>query len=240
MTGVFCLTPLNAAEYAIEKPSHKSHQSDAAKYQVIEGTISPNGRYGIALGLKGEGKVDWEQYKDSNLGGYFIEDEGEESIVVHYVVDIQEERILGKTHGHHFGTKEHYNHQGNKVIWSEDSLMFIQITDSKWFSKSCTAGQVSSQRSRLRLLDLAEELKQHAYTFLLHKKDPTYQKHLFNFAVSFQIESLTTDGEFEGKVIGEIPKSMEENSGFALKMRLKLFPWESRLASKKLSVDYDE
>jgi hypothetical protein len=89
-------------------------KGDSDKFRVIHGTVSPHGRYAIALGLARE-RINWEEFRDKEFEESLAAGEKIEKIYTakvedryNYVVNLTTGRILGKTGCNYFGTKRAY------------------------------------------------------------------------------------------------------------------------------------
>ena len=133
-------------------------KGDSARFRIIHGTVSPDGRYAIALGLT-EKDIGWETLAEQDQYGYFgptYYAEGANDIC-NYVVEVASQRILGKTGCAYFGTRRRYNHRECEVTWSPDSTFFVQLWDDKWASESCWAGRIAPGSKLVGVVDLAKK-----------------------------------------------------------------------------------
>ena len=102
-------------------------KGDSDKFRVIHGSVSPDGRFAIALGFAGN-EINWdnfieEEYEVEGKHTYWAEDDDD---VKNYVVDLAAEKILGETGCNYFGTRRRYNHRACTFNWSSDSTNFVQ------------------------------------------------------------------------------------------------------------------
>ena len=68
-------------------------QGDSDKYRVIHGSVSPDGRFAIAMGLPPE-QSNWDAlYEDEN---YFYENGARDYDVPNYIIDLAEKKFLAK------------------------------------------------------------------------------------------------------------------------------------------------
>src|SRR5262249_35641563 len=144
-------------------------KGDSDKFRVIHGTVSPDGRYAIALGLARE-RINWEEFCDKEFEESSAADEKIEKIYTakeedrqNYVVNLTTGRILGKTGCDYFGTKGAYYHDRCAVAWSPDSMTFVQVTSEgtkglilKWNYDTCRAGKISETGELLGTVDLGK------------------------------------------------------------------------------------
>jgi hypothetical protein len=143
-------------------------QGDSDKFRVIHGSVSPDGRFAIAMGLPPE-QSNWDAlYEDEN---YFYENGARDYDVPNYVVDLTQRKILGETHCNYFGTKRRYNHQQCILRWSPDSLKFVQLWDDKWSSTACVAGKISPGQKLAGAVDLDKAIGKKTYAFVKKRSD---------------------------------------------------------------------
>lgn len=183
------------------------------KYEAIEGTTSPNGRYAIALGTNANPNPDLDDKSIRN-----------------YVVDLKTSRILGITGGRYFGTATHYNDDSCDVSWSPDSSIFVQVIHWKWYSY-CRAGRIVAGKLA-GAVDLQTAAENFAYQFLAEHKDKAYLKHHRDFGVTVDSPQygggaedrvkIGNDGVIELMLDGGMGNSVEEDSSFEVIERLKL------------------
>jgi len=155
---------------------------DSAKYRVINGTASPDGRYAVALGFTGK-NINWEGFADSDFpgtysaSGYQPDDEAPDSDygkIINYIVDLTTRRILGTTNGDYYGTRQRYNYDQCTVTWSPDSRAFVEVTSWKWGYNRCSIAIISSQSKLLNPVDLGKYAEKTAQTYLGKHKGPKY------------------------------------------------------------------
>jgi len=165
-------------------------QGDSDKYRVIHGSVSPDGRFAIAMGLPPE-QSNWDAlYEDEN---YFYENGARDYDVPNYIIDLAERKILGKTGCHYFGTKRRYNHQQCILRWSPDSLKFVQLWDDKWSSTECVAGKISPGPKFNGAVDLDKAIAKKTYGFV--KKRPDTENGAGE--LSLQINKVSNDGTID-------------------------------------------
>jgi hypothetical protein len=158
-------------------------KGDSDKFRVIHGTVSPDGRYAIALGLARE-RINWEEFRDKEFEESSAEDEKTEKIYTakqedreNYIVNLTTGRILGKTGCDYFGTKRGYYLDQCAVAWSPDSRAFVQVTSQgtkglirKWNYRACRAGKISESGELVGTVDLGKYAKNAARDFLARHK----------------------------------------------------------------------
>ena len=189
---------------------------DSEKYRVIADTISPDGRYAIALGLP-EAKTDWEEYRDKELEGegreiYTVEEEGHRN----FVVDLATRKILGITGGDYFGTKQRYNHRECEVVWSPDCKTFVELASDKWNYDSCRAGKIAADGKKLiGAVDVGKYAEKVASNYLKAHKKARHDEG----SIAISMGDVSNDGSMLVEVIdqesggerkGDINSSVDE------------------------------
>ena len=166
-------------------------QGDSDKYRVIHGSVSPDGRFAIAMGLPPE-QSNWDAlYEDEN---YFYENGARDYDAPNYVVDLTQRKILGETHCNYFGTKRRYNHQQCILRWSPDSLKFVQLWDDKWSSTECVAGKISPGPKLAGAVDLDKAIGKKTYAFVKKRFD---SENGGAGELSLQINKVSNDGTID-------------------------------------------
>jgi hypothetical protein len=164
---------------------------DSDKYRVIHGSVSPDGRFAIAMGLPPE-QSNWDAlYEDEN---YFYENGARDYDVPNYIIDLAERKILGKTGCHYFGTKRRYNHQQCILRWSPDSLEFVQLWDDKWSYTECVAGKISPDPKLAGAVDLDKAIGKKTYAFVKKRFD---SENGGAGELSLQINKVSNDGTID-------------------------------------------
>jgi hypothetical protein len=166
-------------------------QGDSDKYRVIHGSVSPDGRFAIAMGLP-PGQSNWDAlYEDES---YFYENGARDYDVPNYVVDLTQRKILGETHCNYFGTKRRYNHQQCILRWSPDSLKFVQLWDDKWSSTECVAGKISPGPKLAGAVDLDKTIGKQTYSFVKKRFD---SENGDAGELSLKINNVSNDGTID-------------------------------------------
>jgi hypothetical protein len=167
-------------------------KGDSEKFRVIHGSVSPDGRFAIALGFA-RNEINWDDFieKDrDDLGGkptYFADTEED---VRNYVIDLAAQKILGETGCNYFGTRQRYNHRACTFTWSADSTNFVQLWSDKWADTACVAGQIGPGAKLGGVLDLLKVLDAKTYAFL--------KKRAADMAgLSINVERVGNDGRIE-------------------------------------------
>jgi len=174
-------------------------KSDSEKFRVIHGSVSPDGRYAIALGFA-RNEINWDDFVEKDredLGGkptYYSESEDD---VKNYIVDLTTQKILGETGCNYFGTRQRYNHRECTLTWSSDSTNFVQLWSDKWSDTACVAGQLAPEPKVGGVTDLLKVLEPKTYSFLKKRADTMP-------GLSISVEQVGNDGRIELKVAGSI------------------------------------
>ena len=173
---------------------------DSGKYRVIEDSVSPDGRYAIALGLSEE-KIDWESYRDKEMEGegapeiYTAEVDG----LRNYVVDLTQRKILGITGVNYFGTKRRYNHRECIVAWSPDSKNFVETYSDKWNYETCRAGRIADGPKLVGTVDLGKYGEKAMQNFRKAHKQGDEEASIAIFA-----SDVTNDGVISLEVVDQV------------------------------------
>jgi hypothetical protein len=173
-------------------------KGDSEKFRVIHGSVSPDGRYAIALGFP-RNEINWDGFIDEQSeveGKPTYEAESEEG-VKNYVVDLTTQKILGETGCNYFGTRKRYNHRECDLRWSSDSTNFVQLFADKWADTACVAGQIAPGPKLGGVTDLLKVLEPKTYSFLKKRADTMP-------GLSLIVEQVGNDGRIELKAYGSI------------------------------------
>jgi len=172
-------------------------KGDSDKFRVIHGSVSPDGRYAIALGFA-RNDINWDAFEEEVDGKRTYEGETEED-VRNYVIDLAAQKILGQTGCEYFGTRKRYNHRECTLTWSNDSTNFIQMWSDKWADTACVAGQIAPGPKLGGATDLLKVLDAKTSAFLKKRErdDDTP-------GLSISVERVGNDGRIELSVSGSI------------------------------------
>ncbi len=162
-------------------------KGDSDKFRVIQGSVSPDGRYAIALGFA-RNEINWDALSEDVDGKdtYYAEDDED---VKNYVVDLTTRKILGETGCEYFGTRKRYNHRSCSFTWSGDSTNFVQMWSDKWADTACVAGQIAPGPKLGGVIDLLKVLEAKTYAFL--------KKRAGDEGLSIDIQRVGNDGRIE-------------------------------------------
>jgi hypothetical protein len=135
----------------------KNVAGDSDKFRVIHRTVSPDGRYAIALGFARE-IINWDDFvRESSQDEKIYEAKGEED-VRNYVVDLAKQRILGQTGCDYFSTDPGPlpGRIACQVEWSPDSATFVQEWEQKTYETGA-AGKIGAGPKLAGVVDVKKE-----------------------------------------------------------------------------------
>lgn len=206
-------------------------KGDSDKFRVIHGSVSPDGRYAIALGFS-DADINWDgfidhEYEVEGRLTYFAEDE---EGVKNYVIDLATQKILGETGCEYFGTRRRYNHRECTLTWSSDSMNFVQLWSDKWADTACVAGQIAPGPKLGGATDLLKVLDAKTYSFLKKRADDMP-------GLSIDIQRVGNDGRIELSVSASI--SSGERKGdmlFSLAESVQLRKTAAGLRAEVLNI----
>jgi len=207
---------------------------DSEKCRVVADTVSPDGRYAIALGLARD-KIDWESFRDKDIeGDGEIIYTAEEEDLRNYVVDLLQRKILGITGGDYFGTKHRYNHRDCEVFWSPDSKTFVELTSWKWGYNTCRAGKIAADGKKLiGTVDVGKYAETATSNYLkTHKKAGKNEG-----SIAISVGDVGNDGSMLVEVTGQ--ESSGERKGdidFSLDEQLHLREMPAGLRLEAVSI----
>jgi len=174
-------------------------KGDTEKFRVIHGSVSPDGRYAIALGFA-RNEIHWDDFVEKDredLGGkptYYSESDDD---VKNYVVDLTTQKILGETGCNYFGTRQRYNHRECTLTWSSDSTNFVQLWSDKWADTACVAGQLAPGPKLGGVTDLLKVLEPKTYAFVKKRADDMP-------GLSIGVQQVGNDGKIDLSVSASI------------------------------------
>lgn len=188
-------------------------KGDSDKFRVIHGSVSPDGRYAIALGFA-RSEIDWDSYKEEVDGKptYFADDEED---VRNYVIDLAAQKILGETGCNFFGTRKSYNHRECNLTWSGDSTNFVQLWRDKWADWACVAGQIAPGPKLGGVTDLLKVLRLKTYSFLKKRADTMPGLSIIveqvsnNGRIELSVSASIRSGERKGEVLFSLAESVQ-------------------------------
>lgn len=180
-------------------------------WRMIAGSVSRDGMYALAWGLKGKSTVVGEA--DDN--GYLSVD-ADDAEIMNYVVNLRSKEIVGAIAGKHFGDKTRYNHMTHEAEWSGDSQFVAQVCDAKWASLSAGVYQIVNDAKVSPETDLIAPARAAAFKKL--KGSPQLKKFKEDdFAITLsdvRIMQRSSAAVLQAGVYGEVPKNGDDDSFF--------------------------
>jgi hypothetical protein len=196
-------------------------KGDSGNFRVIHRTVSPDGRYAIALGFA-RAQINWDDFVEkTNLMTGEPEKRSEntytamgEEDVRNYVVDLAEQKILGETGCVYFSTDPgpRPGHVSCQIRWSPDSTKFVQEWEQRSFTEA-VAGQFASGPKRVRVVDLEKEVEKKTFS-VVKRPQPSG-------ALRMDVDRVSNEGEILLKVFVVAESGYGEDL-FTLSERLRL------------------
>ncbi len=214
-------------------------KGDSEKFRLIHRTVSPDGRYAIALGF-GREQINWDEFvdriniftgKEEEVKGekIYTDRTGEEDLR-NYVVDLAQQKILGETGCGYFSTEPGPlpGHISCEVEWSPDSTKFVQEWEQKTYI-DCVAGQIAPGPKLIGVVDLGKEIDKRTSALVKKSRDPV--------AVWLDIDQVSNDGGILIKVEGvSRADERKDETLFSLSERLRLRETPAGLRLETVSV----
>lgn len=198
----------------------QSVESD--RWRVIEGTGSPDVRHALAWGF--EEAVDWEPFRQED-GSYASDYDNEK--IVNYVVNVRTGAIVGRTAGNYFGDKPSYNHLTIESIWHRNPGYVAQMQHGKWETQFASIHRLDGETNAETLSHGADLLAPATEAAFAHLKMSGHPALKAFTADQFTITLLETSFYFVNDrfevstvVLGQVPKSEEEQSTFQVRVFL--------------------
>ena len=221
---------LKKASVPVSDPFTKV-KGDQEKFRVIHRTVSPNGRYAIALGFARE-QINWDDFveneerKEESEKAYTAS--GEED-VCNYVVDLAQQKILGQTGCTYFSTDPgpRPGRISCEVKWSPDSTKFVQEWEQKIYI-DCVAGAIAPGPKLMGVVNLGKQIDKTTSSFV-KKNEPA--------GVWVEIDQVNNDGDILLKV--DVVSRAEDHEWeplLALSEKLRLYETPGGLRVKTLNI----
>jgi hypothetical protein len=212
---------LNASSPS-EKPSKPSATDGivivkpSPSFRLIEGSASPDGHLALAWAPGKSPRIDWPKFAQGD-GTYLADDE---DALVNYLVETPGGRIVSTLAGKHFGDKASYNHFDASVLWSPNSKWVLQLLNRKWATQSAHLYCLLPKDKVAGPLNLAATASGLAYAHLRKANHAAVARFGTEFAITLYDAEWKDDGFLSLRVLGQIPKSEEEDSVFELALEL--------------------
>ncbi len=196
-------------------------KGDSEKFRVIHRTVSPDGRYAIALGFA-RAQINWGDFIEKTdvmtgepkEGSHTYTVRGEQD-VRNYVVDLAQQKILGETGCEYFSTDPgpRPGRISCEVKWSPDSTKFVQEWEQKIYI-DCFAGAIAPGPKLIGVVDLKKEIDK-ATSALVKKSEPA--------GVWVTVDQVNNDGSIVIKpVVVSRAEDHEWEPLFSLSEKLRL------------------
>jgi hypothetical protein len=222
---------LNKAGAPVSDP-FKNVKGDSDKFRVIHRTVSPDGRYAIALGFA-RAKINWDDFveneerKEESEKTYTASGEDD---LRNYVVDLAQQKILGETGCQYFSTDPgpRPGRISCEVKWSPDSTKFVQEWEQKIYI-DCVAGAVAPGPNLMGVVNLGKQIDK-ATSDLVKKSEPA--------GVWVEIDQVNNDGGIviKPEVVSWPDEDHEWETLFTLSEKLRLRKTSSGLRVETVSV----
>jgi len=180
-------------------------RSSERELRIINHTVSPSGRYGVAWQPETTARRDvWD---DGSVMAYG-------DALANFLVRLPDGEPIVKLAGKHFGDRSRYNHIEVSVVWSPDNRQVAILNQSKWETEVSDVYRVfgNGVSNPLNLLEAckratkAEVVKRHP-----KGRDP--------YSLSMQVSSVHNDGTIMAKCSMNVVKG---NDYFETGMRVKI------------------
>jgi hypothetical protein len=210
-------------------------KGDSEEFRVIHRTVSPDGRYAIALGFA-RAQLNWDDFLEKTdvmtgepkEGSHTYTVRGEQDIR-NYVVDLAQQKILGETGCDYFSTEPgpRPGFISCEVKWSPDSTKFVQEWEQKIYI-DCFAGEIVPGPKLIGVVDLRKVIDK-TTSALVKKSEPA--------GVWVEIDQVNNDGGIILKVV--VVSRAEDHEWeplFSLSERLRLRETSGGLRAEMLNV----
>jgi hypothetical protein len=183
-------------------------------WRMIAGTNSRDGVYALAWGQEGQSSPQGDLDEDGFLMG-----NQEDEKLVNYVVNVRTRQIIGTLKGKHFGDKSSYNHDKIETAWSSAGMFMAQLNSGKWATYDAHVYEIqytNDGNAVSKATDILEPAKKAVFEHLAGRPQLTkFTKD--GFAITLHDPRIVYQGGnsvIQVGVIGQIPKSEEDDSSF--------------------------
>jgi len=183
-------------------------------WRMIAGTNSRDGVYALAWGQEGQSSPQGDLDEDGFLMG-----NQEDEKLVNYVVNVRTRQIIGTLKGKHFGDKSSYNHDKIETAWSSAGMFMAQLNSGKWATYDANVYEIqytNDGNAVSKATDILEPAKKAVFEHLAGRPQLTkFTKD--DFAITLHDPRIVYQGGnsvIQVGVIGQIPKSEEDDSSF--------------------------
>jgi hypothetical protein len=192
-------------------------------WRLIAGSNSRDGMYALAWGMKGQPSPQG----DADEEGFIMGEQDNENLI-NYLVNVRTKQIVGTIAGKHFGDKSVYNHDNTETAWSASALFFAQVNGGKWASYDANVYEVQYTTDGSNAVSKATDVLQPAKKAIFEHLEGSDLLKKFNkddFAITLHDPRIVYQGGdcvIQVGVIGQIPKSEEEDASFESTVTFKL------------------
>ena len=184
--------------------------------KIIDHSTSPNKRLAVAVGSKDGSKPVWHKTNhqgraDVSEFSFVLEGDGSSA---NYLINVQDDRVVGVLDGDYFGTRNKYNHASYTALWSPASRWFVEQQQWKWSTGPCTVHRMNAKglpAGRIGLDSMAEKYVDEQLRKLSPELTAQERK---GYAIRMNVSGITNDGEFTVEIEAEAPKKLEEKYVF--------------------------
>jgi hypothetical protein len=211
-------------------------KGDSEKFRVIHRTVSPDGRYAMALGFA-RPEINWDDFVEKTdvmtgepkEGSHTYTARGEED-VRNYVVDLVQKKILGETGCDYFSTDPgpRPGRISCEVKWSPDSTKFVQEWEQKIYI-DCVAGEIAPGPKLIGVVALRKVIDKSTATLIKKSRDP--------IGIWIDVDQVNNDGSIVMRVTG-VSRGEEHlwEPVFSLSEKLRLGQTSGGLRVEMLNV----
>lgn len=211
-------------------------KGDSEKFRVIHRTVSPDGRYAIALGFA-RAQINWGDFVEKTdlmtgeptEGSHTYTVTGEQD-VRNYVVDLAQQKILGETGCDYFSTEPgpRPGRISCEVKWSPDSTKFVQDWEQKIYI-DCVAGQLAPGPKLVGVVDLRKVIDKSTAAHIKKSRD--------SVGIWIDVDQVNNDGSIVMRVTG-VSRGEEHpwEPVFSLSEKLRVRPTSGGLRVEMLNV----
>lgn len=204
----------------VEQLWRASHVASDGLTKPIEGSISPNRRFAVAVGAVDGSNPKWEEVDRGDHKSFMVEGNA-----ANYLVDVVNKRVITLLESEHIGTAQVYNHRTCEFSWSADNRWLALVATAKWESFTSMVYLLNPQgviMERLDLLPLAEQLVAEQLKARFPKLSG---EQLVGYQSTLSGPKMEADGSLQFNLAAEKPKA-DESVYLSLAVSGKVEPGE--------------
>jgi len=190
--------------------------------KIVNSSRSPDKRLAIGVGSLDGSKPKWEQVPPEYDDGTSVlaYDEAADH-AGNYLIDVGTNRVTAVLDAKHFGTRDHYNHESAKFVWSANSRWLVEVQSWKWCTAVCSVHRVSPEGRLLARLDFLPLAEKAALAQLRKQAPKLTEEQRRKYAVTIEDATISNDGKLTAKLRADAGK--DENSEYVnLSVAVKL------------------